>query len=124
MSRHLRSDNEECVRAISDWYETSVRKAVTVISDKDLKSAYARWKSQRRNRPLPPEPTLLAALQKDKDAMSERFVFVFARSVLEDLSKRANAVLEEEQRLRNDRDITCLDLTGGTIPAVAHIAGA
>jgi PLD-like domain len=117
-------DDPACVRAISEWYETSVRKAATEISGKDLELARARWKARRRIRPPPDEPTLLAALQANKDAMSGKNVFVFARSETEDLGKTARAILQEEQKLREDRGIDAweVDLSDvANLPAGACI---
>jgi hypothetical protein len=55
-------DDPPCVAAISHWYETTVRKAATEISEKDLQLARARWKERRRITPSPDKPTLLEAL--------------------------------------------------------------
>jgi hypothetical protein len=57
--------------------------------------------------------------------MSGKDVFVFARNELPALSRRAEAILRREQKLRNDKGITCWDVTGDlrakTIPAGAYV---
>jgi hypothetical protein len=117
-------DDPACVEAISEWYETAVRKAATEISDEDLQLARTRWKGRRKISPSP-WPTLLAALHKDKDVMSGKDVFIFVRYELPPLSKQADAILRREQKLRNDKGITCWNVTGDLrakkIPAGAYV---
>jgi hypothetical protein len=103
-------DDESCVKEISDWYERTVRKAAAEINDKDIKLARERWKSQRGNRPNPKSHTLLDALQKDRNAMSDKDIFVYVRYELEDLDKEAKAVLRHERKLREDKSIDAWDL--------------
>jgi hypothetical protein len=116
-------DDPACVKTTSDWYEITVRKAATEISSKDLELAWTRWKAQRANRPPPDKPTLLAALQANKDAMAGKNVLVYAHSELEELGRSGKAVLREEQQLREDRGVTAWegDFDHAAAPAGAYV---
>jgi hypothetical protein len=104
-------DDKECVSNLSHWFETKVLRFATRITDDDIKAARARWKIQHGTRPPPEQKTVLEALQCDTSSMDGRNVHVYAAQI-EELDSKGQAALEEEQRIRNNNNILCWDVTG------------
>lgn len=103
-------EDRSFLATIGQWYETTIWKAATAISDNDIKVARARWKIQYGTRPPPQQSTLLGALKADPSVMDGKDVWVYVWPI-EDLDKAGKDAHRKEQEIRGNKEIECWDVT-------------